>query len=132
MVHRSIPRQKPPVLSWEARAIRIPCAGTPPTMGTLLRPSFRALSRSFCPLALVTARVSLNCGILSLEFGVRVSAGIRRISRTISTPSRPPEKRFPHGDAKIDGPLAQLAEQLTLNQRVRGSSPWRLTSKSRI
>ena len=26
------------------------------------------------------------------------------------------------------GPLAQLAEQLTLNQRVRGSSPWRLTN----
>lgn len=26
------------------------------------------------------------------------------------------------------GPLAQLAEQLTLNQQVRGSSPWRLTS----
>jgi hypothetical protein len=24
-------------------------------------------------------------------------------------------------------PLAQLAEQLTLNQRVRGSSPWRRT-----
>ncbi len=30
------------------------------------------------------------------------------------------------------GPLAQLAEQLTLNQRVRGSSPWRLTRKSLI
>ena len=25
------------------------------------------------------------------------------------------------------GPLAQLAEQQTLNLRVRGSSPWRLT-----
>ena len=25
------------------------------------------------------------------------------------------------------GPLAQLAEQLTLNQQVQGSSPWRLT-----
>ena len=25
-------------------------------------------------------------------------------------------------------PLAQLAEQLTLNQRVRGSSPWRRTN----
>ena len=24
------------------------------------------------------------------------------------------------------GPLAQLAEQLTLNQQVQGSSPWRL------
>ncbi len=27
----------------------------------------------------------------------------------------------------ICGPLAQLAEQLTLNQRVRGSSPWWVT-----
>ena len=32
------------------------------------------------------------------------------------------------GRAGMRGPLAQLAEQLTLNQRVRGSSPWRLTS----
>ena len=28
----------------------------------------------------------------------------------------------------VRGPLAQLAEQLTLNQRVQGSSPWGLTS----
>jgi hypothetical protein len=27
----------------------------------------------------------------------------------------------------LHAPLAQLAEQLTLNQRVRGSSPWRRT-----
>ena len=27
----------------------------------------------------------------------------------------------------VSAPLAQLAEQLTLNQRVRGSSPWRRT-----
>jgi hypothetical protein len=26
------------------------------------------------------------------------------------------------------GPLAQLAEQLTLNQQVQGSIPWRLTN----
>ena len=32
------------------------------------------------------------------------------------------------GLAHERGPLAQLAEQLTLNQQVRGSSPWRLTS----
>ena len=33
-------------------------------------------------------------------------------------------------DARIQlplGPLAQLVEQLTLNQQVQGSSPWRLT-----
>ena len=30
------------------------------------------------------------------------------------------------------GPLAQLAEQLTLNQLVEGSSPSRLTRKNRI
>ena len=30
--------------------------------------------------------------------------------------------------SRQQGPLAQLAEQLTLNQQVRGSSPWRLTS----
>ncbi len=29
-----------------------------------------------------------------------------------------------------DAPLAQLVEQLTLNQRVRGSSPWRCNRKS--
>ena len=29
-----------------------------------------------------------------------------------------------------DAPLAQLVEQLTLNQRVRGSSPWRCSRKS--
>lgn len=28
------------------------------------------------------------------------------------------------------GPLAQLAEQGTLNAKVRGSSPWRVTSPS--
>ncbi len=28
----------------------------------------------------------------------------------------------------LGGPLAQLAEQQTLNLRVRGSSPWRLTT----
>ena len=27
------------------------------------------------------------------------------------------------------GPLAQLVEQLTLNQQVQGSSPWRLTKQ---
>ena len=30
---------------------------------------------------------------------------------------------------KLDGPLAQLVEQLTLNQRVSGSSPERPTKK---
>ena len=30
------------------------------------------------------------------------------------------------------GPLAQLAEQQTLNLRVRGSIPWRLTSLSAL
>ena len=29
----------------------------------------------------------------------------------------------------MGGPLAQLVEQQTLNLRVRGSSPWRLTNK---
>ena len=29
-------------------------------------------------------------------------------------------------------PLAQLAEQLTLNQRVQGSSPWRCTNQSPV
>ncbi len=47
------------------------------------------------------------------------------------------ERRVRLGDASTQpasgaiharGPLAQLAEQLTLNQQVRGSSPWRLTS----
>ena len=28
------------------------------------------------------------------------------------------------------GPLAQLAEQLTLNQQVHGSIPWRLTKRN--
>ena len=32
-------------------------------------------------------------------------------------------------DSKRCGPLAQLVEQQTLNLRVRGSSPWRLTNK---
>ncbi|CCF84807.1 hypothetical protein NITHO_3980006 [Nitrolancea hollandica Lb] len=57
-----------------------------------------------------------------------VALGVVGIVRALKTPSRQPDTRFPHGDAKIDGPLAQLAEQLTLNQRVRGSSPWRLTT----
>ena len=30
---------------------------------------------------------------------------------------------------RLRGPLAQLAEQLTLNQQVQSSSLWRLTSK---
>jgi hypothetical protein len=29
----------------------------------------------------------------------------------------------------FSGPLAQLAEQLTLNQQVQGSIPWRLTKQ---
>ena len=33
----------------------------------------------------------------------------------------------PHRSKAPQAPLAQLAEQLTLNQRVRGSSPWRRT-----
>ena len=32
-------------------------------------------------------------------------------------------------DTDVFGPLAQLAEQLTLNQQVTGSIPVRLTSK---
>ena len=35
--------------------------------------------------------------------------------------------RYTVRQVKQCGPLAQLAEQLTLNQRVRGSSPWRVT-----
>jgi hypothetical protein len=34
--------------------------------------------------------------------------------------------------ARFCGPLAQLVEQLTLNQRVPGSSPGRLTTFSPI
>ena len=30
-------------------------------------------------------------------------------------------------DFVVGGPLAQLVEQLTLNQQVQGSRPWRLT-----
>ena len=30
------------------------------------------------------------------------------------------------------GPLAQLVEQLTLNQQVQGSSPWRLISGTQL
>ena len=33
---------------------------------------------------------------------------------------------IPSGDNIYCGPLAQLVEQLTLNQPVQGSSPWRL------
>ncbi len=34
-----------------------------------------------------------------------------------------------HSEFRIgDGPLAQMVEQLTLNQRVQGSSPWRPTT----
>ena len=59
--------------------------------------------------------------------------------RTPSTASETASARarVPLGDALLPlarrettgrGPLAQLAEQLTLNQQVRGSSPWRLTN----
>ncbi|GEM_PF-3494831 len=34
------------------------------------------------------------------------------------------------GASRTYGPLAQLAEQLTLNQRVQGSSPWGLTREN--
>ena len=37
------------------------------------------------------------------------------------------KKREPH---KINAPLAQLVEHLTLNQGVQGSSPWRCTWES--
>ena len=33
---------------------------------------------------------------------------------------------------RASAPLAQLAEQLTLNQRVRGSSPWRRTIQPQV
>src|SRR5882724_9275113 len=32
----------------------------------------------------------------------------------------------------LRAPLAQLAEQLALNQRVRGSSPWRRTPRTQV
>ena len=35
-----------------------------------------------------------------------------------------------HYSLSLDGPLAQLVEQLTLNQRVAGSNPARLTIKN--
>ncbi len=34
-------------------------------------------------------------------------------------------------DIRVGGPLAQLVEQLTLNQRVSGSSPERPTTKTK-
>src|ERR1700741_2133012 len=45
------------------------------------------------------------------------------------SPTEAPVLRFRRrvGDAPPHAPLAQLAEQLALNQRVRGSSPWRRT-----
>src|SRR3989442_10362348 len=45
--------------------------------------------------------------------------------------SQRPQVRFlPGAPWSKDGPLAQLAEQLTLNQRVRGSSPRRPTKRN--
>ena len=37
-----------------------------------------------------------------------------------------------HNNDKENAPLAQLVEHLTLNQGVRGSSPWRCTRENRF
>ena len=50
-------------------------------------------------------------------------AGVGGGVRLLDSPMQPAS-----GANHARGPLAQLAEQLTLNQQVRGSSPWRLTS----
>lgn len=42
----------------------------------------------------------------------------------ISCIRRDRRARTDKGAIAVRGPLAQLAEQLTLNQRVQGSSPW--------
>ena len=40
--------------------------------------------------------------------------------------------RLDSGTIWIRGPLAQLAEQLTLNQQVHGSTPWWLISEAKM
>src|SRR5712664_1916704 len=68
-----------------------------------------------------------------------------QVARTIARPGHPhlptrfeahvpPVLTFPRsaGPQAQLAPLAQLAEQLALNQRVRGSSPWRRTLKAQV
>ena len=58
------------------------------------------------------------------------------VSRILTGRSPPPSVKYSsvaqratsNDIAVVKAPLAQLAEQLTLNQRVQGSSPWRCTS----
>jgi hypothetical protein len=49
------------------------------------------------------------------------------VDQSIGLRSRGSEVRILSGAIKTSGPLAQLVEQLTLNQRVAGSNPARLT-----
>ena len=60
------------------------------------------------------------CGCLCLGVRIAVSAGRRRCAGSLQGPDTVSITAF-------QAPLAQLAEQQTLNLRVRGSSPWRRT-----
>jgi hypothetical protein len=55
-------------------------------------------------------------------------AATRALISTASLPTSLADAYNIHGS----GPLAQLAEQLTLNQRVQGSSPWGVTSTTEL
>ncbi len=95
--------------------------------GGVVSRSFRLLSRRFSRIAANTPGLfgefcytSLRCGV-SVSPGSGGSAGKRRHTGDAGNDV------FRMGMLKIRGPLAQLAEQLTLNQRVHSSSLWRLT-----
>ena len=73
--------------------------------------------------ALATASSARDLGI----------CGSETVPRCVPRPTRGFPRKLPAGprDRQIGtGPLAQLAEQQTLNLRVRGSIPWRLTTSS--
>ena len=57
-----------------------------------------------------------------------LSSGIRRSMQTVPHSCPLTVKAYPHICLR-HGPLAQLVEQLTFNQRVAGSNPARLTNK---
>ena len=76
-----------------------------------LSKDWQALRRQFRSAIVANRRLdAADRGFLRDSAGTTTGAGVRTARNS------------------IDGPLAQLAEQLTLNQRVPGSSPGRLTT----
>ncbi len=116
------PPSQPGCLPAPARTARglcsEPATGPPrPVPATPGRPGHSGLASGLDLSAVLFAPCSLGCHGPPRHYPAQ---------RGIASPGLP-YRPARHNMARHDAPLAQLAEQQTLNLRVRGSSPWRRT-----